>query len=61
MNKSLQWSLQQYSTDLIPEPHVEGEEKQYSQKLENIVDEISNLTLLEVADLNELLKVCVLW
>ncbi len=41
----------------IPPPNVEGAEKTYSPKVHNIVNQISNLTLLEVADLNELLKV----
>ena len=31
--------------------------KEYPEKIKSIVDEISKLTLLEVADLNELLKV----
>ena len=43
--------------DAIPPPHVEGEEKIFSAKVQGIVDQISNLTLLEVADLNECLKV----
>lgn len=32
------------------------ESKQYPEKITNIVTEISKLTLIEVADLNELLK-----
>ena len=43
--------------ETISPPHVEGRDKIYSSKIENIVNEISNLTLLEVADLNDLLKV----
>ena len=35
----------------------DGAEKQYSDKIERIVEEISALHLHEVADLNELLKV----
>lgn len=35
-----------------------GAEKVYPDKLKKIVTDISQLTLLEVADLNELLKVC---
>lgn len=35
-----------------------GKEKNYPDKLKQIVTDISKLTLLEVADLNELLKVC---
>ena len=34
-----------------------GKEKVYADKLHKIVTDISHLTLLEVADLNELLKV----
>ncbi|ESP03903.1 hypothetical protein LOTGIDRAFT_156500 [Lottia gigantea] len=40
----------------IPEPHLEGENKQYQPKIVQLVDDISKLTLVEVADLNELLK-----
>ena len=50
-------SSRQYATEPLPEPHVEGKEKNYPPKIQNIVEEISKLTLLEVADLNELLKV----
>jgi len=35
---------------------LEGEEKKYSVKIQKLVDEITELTLVEVADLNELLK-----
>lgn len=44
------------STEPLPEPPADGEAKQYSIKIQNIVDDISKLTLIEVADLNELLK-----
>ena len=44
------------SSDVIPPPTFEGEEKQYSLKIQKLVDEITELTLVEVADLNELLK-----
>ncbi|CAD5126108.1 DgyrCDS14280 [Dimorphilus gyrociliatus] len=37
-------------------PHIDGTEKKFPEKIHNIVNEISNLTLIEVADLNELLK-----
>lgn len=47
--------LRCYSSEPLPAPNAEGE-KQYSQKIRQIVDDISQLTLLEVADLNELLK-----
>jgi len=37
-------------------PHIEGTEKQYPEKIKGLVNQISELTLVEVADLNELLK-----
>ena len=45
------------STEVIPPAQAEGTDKVYAPKLQKIVDDISKLTLLEVADLNELLKV----
>lgn len=44
------------SSDVIPPATLEGEEKKYSVKIQKLVDEITELTLVEVADLNELLK-----
>lgn len=44
------------STEVIPQAHIEGQEKDYPPHICSIVDQISQLTLLEVADLNELLK-----
>ena len=47
-----------YSTQPAIAPvHVEGTAKQYEPKVQQLVDEISSLTLIQVADLNELLKV----
>ena len=46
-----------YTSDVIPPPTLEGEAKKYTPKIEKLVTEISQLTLVEVADLNELLKV----
>ncbi|KAK3796454.1 hypothetical protein RRG08_009231 [Elysia crispata] len=43
------------SPDIIPPPD-DASTKTYSPKIEKLVDDISQLTLLEVADLNELLK-----
>ena len=43
-------------SDVIPPPTFEGEEKKYPAKIQKLVDEITELTLVEVADLNELLK-----
>ena len=46
-------------------PSPDNSAKEYPEKIRGIVDEISKLTLLEVSDLNELLKVlktnCVVW
>lgn len=44
-----------YSTKPLPVPNEN--EKEYSPKIHGIVNDISQLTLLEVADLNALLKV----
>lgn len=44
-------------TDAILPPHAEGTERIYPPKIQKLVQDISELTLLEVADLNELLKV----
>lgn len=50
-------TLRQYcSADIIPPAGVEGEDKCYAPKIQSLVDDISKLTLMEVADLNELLK-----
>ncbi|XP_022344986.2 large ribosomal subunit protein bL12m-like [Crassostrea virginica] len=55
---SLRRFRREYSSvaEQIQEPHIQGTEKVYPPKIEKIVDEISQLTLLEVCDLNELLK-----
>ncbi|GAB1611034.1 39S ribosomal protein L12, mitochondrial-like [Argonauta hians] len=37
-------------------PHIQDTSKEYSPKIQKLVDEIGALTLLEVSDLNELLK-----
>jgi len=44
------------SSGVIPPPTFEGDEKEYPPKIQKLVDEITELTLVEVADLNELLK-----
>jgi len=44
------------STTVIAPATFEGEEKSYAPKIQKLVSEISQLTLLEVADLNDLLK-----
>ena len=46
------------SSDPMPLPNEDlNQAKKYTPKITQIVDQIENLTLLEVADLNELLKV----
>lgn len=41
---------------VIPPPSLDGQAKEYSTKIKNLVDEISKLNLIEVSDLNELLR-----
>ncbi|XP_027140870.1 large ribosomal subunit protein bL12m [Larimichthys crocea] len=43
-------------SDAIATPPLDGAPKQYSPKIQQLVSDISSLTLLEVSDLNELLK-----
>ncbi|KAM4598077.1 large ribosomal subunit protein bL12m [Polymixia lowei] len=43
-------------TDAIVTPPLDGAPKQYSPKIQQLVNDIASLTLLEVSDLNELLK-----
>jgi len=45
-----------YKTEAMAIPAADGQDKIYPEKLESIVSQISSLTLLEVADLNALLK-----
>ena len=55
--RALSTSLQK-STDAMPLPNTDASaDKTYPPKITAIVDQISQLNLLEVADLNELLKV----
>ena len=46
-----------YSTAPLPHPTPEGAPKNFSPKIVEMVEEISKMTILEVADLNELLKI----
>ncbi|XP_033630521.1 39S ribosomal protein L12, mitochondrial-like [Asterias rubens] len=48
-------TLRCYSSDAIPAPPLDGEIK-YPEKISRIVEQISSLTVAEVADLNKLLK-----
>ncbi|XP_042575743.1 39S ribosomal protein L12, mitochondrial-like [Cyprinus carpio] len=43
-------------SDAIATPPLDGMPKQYSPKIQQLVNDIANLTLIEVSDLNELLK-----
>ncbi|XP_016150760.1 39S ribosomal protein L12, mitochondrial-like [Sinocyclocheilus grahami] len=43
-------------SDAIATPLLDGTPKQYSPKIQQLVNDIANLTLIEVSDLNELLK-----
>uniref|UniRef100_A0AAY5KL78 Large ribosomal subunit protein bL12m n=1 Tax=Esox lucius TaxID=8010 RepID=A0AAY5KL78_ESOLU len=43
-------------SDVIASPPLDGSPKQYSPKITQLVNDITGLTLLEVSDLNELLK-----
>lgn len=43
-------------SDAIASPPLDGAPKQYSPKIQQLVNDIASLTLLEVSDLNELLK-----
>ncbi|KAG7505179.1 39S ribosomal protein L12, mitochondrial [Solea senegalensis] len=43
-------------SDAIATPPVDGAPKQYPPKIQQLVNDIASLTLLEVSDLNELLK-----
>ncbi|XP_075724902.1 mitochondrial ribosomal protein L12 [Rhipicephalus microplus] len=45
-----------YSTEVLAQPTPSAEERHYPEKITRIVDDIAKLTLMEVADLNELLK-----
>jgi len=44
------------SQTVIPPPNFEGQLKQYSPKIQQLVDDIAKLNLIEVSDLNELLR-----
>lgn len=44
---------------ILGPPPPSGAQRQYPEKIQKIVNEISKLTLIEVSELNELLKVYV--
>ena len=45
------------SDAVIPPPPLDGNPREYPEKVRKIVDDISRLTLLETSQLNDLLKV----
>ena len=45
------------ATDPLPKPPADGSPRVYPEKVRGLVNEISGLTLTEVAQLNDLLKV----
>ncbi|KAH7949970.1 hypothetical protein HPB49_017822 [Dermacentor silvarum] len=49
-------SAVKYSTEALAQPAPSTEERHYPEKITRLVDDIAKLTLMEVADLNELLK-----
>lgn len=46
-------------SEVLVVPPLDGAPKQYSAKIQQLVSDIAGLTLLEVSDLNDLLKVTV--
>ena len=54
-NSRIVTSSKSLSTEAVPLP--DPKHKVYSEKIENIVDQIGALSLMEVSDLNALLKV----
>lgn len=44
------------ASSAVPPPTLDGQPKEYSAKIQTLVDEISKLNLIEVSDLNELLR-----
>lgn len=49
-------TAQQAQQQAMPPPQFDNQVKEYSPKIQTLVDEISKLNLIEVADLNELLR-----
>lgn len=49
-------SAQAQVKEPLAPPHLDGQSKEYSPKIQTLVDEISKLNLIEVSDLNELLR-----
>jgi hypothetical protein len=53
--------LPKLNEEPLPVPTPSGTKKDYAPKITGLVDQISGLTLIEVADLSELLKVLYLF
>ncbi len=49
--------VEEQQANISPSPTPDGQPRQYSAKIVQIVEAIASLTLVEVADLNEALKV----
>ena len=56
INKSSILKTTATASNPIPPPQFEGQPREYSSKIQQLVDQISQLNLLEVSDLNELLR-----
>ena len=54
--KSLAAAATQSSSGVIPPPQFDGQSKEYSPKITRLVDDIAQLNLIEVSELNELLR-----
>lgn len=46
-----------HQSEALASPPLDNAPKEYSPKIQQLVHDISSLTLLEISDLNELLKV----
>nr|XP_023656113.1 39S ribosomal protein L12, mitochondrial-like [Paramormyrops kingsleyae] len=56
-HRALQTSVVRLSEAIAAAPPLDGTPKHYSPKVQQLVNDIASLTLIEVSDLNELLKV----
>ncbi|XP_072568893.1 large ribosomal subunit protein bL12m-like [Paramormyrops kingsleyae] len=55
-HRALQTSVVRLSEAIAAAPPLDGTPKHYSPKVQQLVNDIASLTLIEVSDLNELLK-----
>uniref|UniRef100_A0A3B3SNW9 Large ribosomal subunit protein bL12 C-terminal domain-containing protein n=1 Tax=Paramormyrops kingsleyae TaxID=1676925 RepID=A0A3B3SNW9_9TELE len=56
-HRALQTSVVRLSEAIAAAPPLDGTPKHYSPKVQQLVNDIASLTLIEVSDLNELLKI----